>query len=184
MRRIVWTFGIIGGLIVAALFAITFQVGEGMSYESKMLVGYTSMVIALSTVFLGIKTYRDKHLNGTISFGKAFMVGLYITLIASALYVIGWKVYSHFYFPDYTEKFMADSTAEFMKTKPTAEQIADFNKDMEFWKWIFGNPILEALAIFLLEIFPVGVIITLISSAILKTSKKIAHPELSSHHTS
>ncbi|MBI1781815.1 MAG: DUF4199 domain-containing protein, partial [Sphingobacteriales bacterium] len=89
MKKIVLVNGIIGGLIVAVMMLISMAwLKNGHSnMEWGMVYGYASMIICFSFIFVAIKTYRDKYNNGTVSFGKAFMIGLYITLIASTFYV-------------------------------------------------------------------------------------------------
>lgn len=170
MRRIVWTFGLISGFIIIGMFVVTglMWTDDEMHFKNGVAVGYTTMIIALSSMFFGIKAYRDQQLNGSISFGKAFLVGLYITLIASTIYAVGWKIYSHFYMPDFFERYLAYSTEEFHRSNPTPEEIDAYNKDVKFMSWIFSHPLLEIAAVFLMEIFPVGIAISLISAAILR----------------
>ena len=89
MKKVVLTFGLIAGTVVTAsmLIGMSFMHGEQMDFDSGELVGYTSMIVAFSTIFFGIRSYRDNYSDGIISFGKAFKIGLYITLVASAMYV-------------------------------------------------------------------------------------------------
>ncbi len=63
-----------------------------VAYETSMLIGYASMLIAFSLVYVGIRNYRNKYNGGVISFGKAFKIGILIVLIASTLYVIAWMI--------------------------------------------------------------------------------------------
>ncbi|HEX2616209.1 MAG TPA: DUF4199 domain-containing protein, partial [Flavobacteriales bacterium] len=93
MKRIVLTYGIIGGIIVCAMMWLTLG-GGGHDWDNGLWIGYTTMVIALSTIFFAVRSYRDKYLNGSITFGKAFLMGLYITLVVSTLYVASWMVLS------------------------------------------------------------------------------------------
>jgi hypothetical protein len=66
-----------------------------------MLIGYASMLIAFSLVFVGIRNYRDKFNEGVISFGKAFKIGIMIVLIASTMYVVAWLIDYFFFIPDF-----------------------------------------------------------------------------------
>ncbi len=103
MTRIVFIFGLIASVILSILMFSTFPLLKSgvISYENGALVGYTGMVIAMVTIFFGIKSYRDNHLNGTISFGKAAGVGLLITLIAAVGYSISWEFYFNLFAPDF-----------------------------------------------------------------------------------
>ena len=53
-----------------------------------MVIGYTTMVLSFMLVFFGIRSYRENVGEGTIAFGRAFAVGILITLISSVLYVV------------------------------------------------------------------------------------------------
>jgi len=66
-----------------------------------MVVGYLSMLIAFFTIYVAVKTYRDKYNNGTVSFGKA----LIIALIASTMYVIAWAFVYKFIMPDFWDNY-------------------------------------------------------------------------------
>ena len=102
MKKIVWVSGLISGLIVSSLMAISIvRCYNGANYEGSMLIGYASMLAAFSLIFVGIKNYRDKYNNGIISFGKAFKIGLFIALIASTMYVITWLICYYFFIPDF-----------------------------------------------------------------------------------
>lgn len=61
--------------------------GKLEDFENGAFYGYASMIIAFSMIFVAIKSYRDKHLEGAITFKTAFKIGFYITLIASTMYV-------------------------------------------------------------------------------------------------
>src|SRR5207248_2905443 len=80
MKKNIIIYGLIAGIVVS--FPMLFTVNyishcEGnVDYNSSMLIGYASMLIAFSLVFVGIRNYRDKYNEGVISFGKAFKIGI------------------------------------------------------------------------------------------------------------
>jgi hypothetical protein len=90
MKKVVLVYGVLAGVALIIL-SIILQMSLG---EHSMVTGYVTMVLSLLMVFFGIKSYRDQHNGGVVSFGRAFQVGLYITLIASVFYVVGWEIYS------------------------------------------------------------------------------------------
>ena len=94
MKRIILIYGLLAGTIVGSMFFITMPLYEKgiLTMENGELVGYSTMIVALSLIFFGVKSYRDNQLEGSISFGKALQVGLLITLIASLMYAITWEV--------------------------------------------------------------------------------------------
>lgn len=168
MKKIVLVFGLISGLIVSTLMAISLAYHkDDMDYENGMLIGYASMIIAFSLIFVAIKTFRDKHNGGIISFKKAFLIGLWISLIASTLYVITWAIEYHYFMPDFMDKY----TAHYIE-KERAAGIAQAELDkkiaeMNSMKELYANPIFFALFTYM-EIIWVGLFITLISALILK----------------
>lgn len=168
MKKISVIYGLIGGIIVSAFMALTIpNMDSDTDMTLSMFMGFASMIVALSTVFLGIKKYRDVHLNGVISFGKAFLIGLYISLIASTMYVLTWMVISDLYMPNFMENYVEAQLNAFEQTAATAEEISQKREELNAMAESYKNPVIKALYTYM-EIFPVGLIITLISSLILK----------------
>lgn len=168
MKKNILVYGLIAGLIVAVLMGINVAlcVNSG-NFDSSMIIGYATMLIAFSMIFVGIKNYRDKYNGGLISFGKAFQVGLLITLIASTIYVVVWLVEEHFFYPDFMDKYIAHETAKLQASGLSAAKLASETKDLQDAKEMYNNPFLKILMTYA-EIFPVGLLVTIISSFILK----------------
>lgn len=166
MKKIVLTFGIIAGVIVSAMLFISMAI-ESVDFEGGELLGYATMIIALSTIFFGVKTYRDKYLNGTIKFGKAFLIGLYITLIASALYVASWMIIINTYGASFMDEYYQYSIEKIEQSGQPQAEIDLQIQQMEEFKELYKNPVVQ-IGVTFLEIFPVGLLISLISAAILR----------------
>jgi len=165
MKKIVIVCGLIAGLIVSAVMIIS--IATGHSNENGMLIGYASMILAFSLVFVGIKNYRDKYNNGIISFGKAFRIGLYIVLIASTMYVVAWLIDYFFFIPDFGEKYAAQMIDKLKASGASQVEIDNQSKEMASFTKMYKNPFFNALITYA-EILPVGLVITLISALILK----------------
>lgn len=170
MRRIVLTYGLIAGAIVAATMATTILVscrsGE-IDLEHGQVFGYASMVLAFLLVFFGIRRYRDTVGGGAIGFWRAVRVGLLITLVAGAVYVATWEVLYYGFVPDFAERYGAAVLERMRESGETAAAIAATEAEMaRFAEW-YRNPLLN-VGITFLEIFPVGLVMTLISAAILR----------------
>ncbi len=166
MKRIVLTYGIIGGIIVSGM--MWFTLGDGQhDWENGELIGYTTMVIALSTIFFGVKTYRDKHLGGSINFGRAFLVGLYITLIASTLYVASWMIMSANMQQDFMESYMEQAKAKLEQSGAPEAEVQAKVAEMKYFGELYKNPIVK-IGFTYMEILPVGLLISLVCAAILK----------------
>src|SRR6516225_1835075 len=102
MRKIVLTYGILAGVIIVTLWVITFSVMSGSEgSSSSMAIGYATMIVSLSMIFFAVRSYRDNYSGGSITFGRGFLIGFYITIIASVFYVVGWKIYSAIALPDF-----------------------------------------------------------------------------------
>ncbi len=172
MKKFIWVHGLIAGVIVAALMIISMSIFHKKGdYDGGMVVGYASMLIAFSLIFVGIKNYRDKHNQGFISFGKAFKIGILITLIASTIYVISWLINYYFFQPDFAEKYGAIMIDKLKASGASADKIAKETEEMASFAKMYKNPIIVILFTYV-EILPVGLLITLVSSLILKRKVK------------
>lgn len=169
MKKTVITYGIIAGLITGGLMLATMPlfVSGTVKMENGLWIGYTGMVIALSLVFFGVKSFRDHHAEGKITFGKAFLIGLGITLIASLFYVIAWEIT----FSRSGEWFMQQwSTGELDKLKSSGATEAELQIAEQEWDefgLLYQNPLIR-FGMTLMEIFPVGFLISLLSAALLR----------------
>src|SRR5262245_13440387 len=94
MRKVILTFGLLSGALISGFMIFGFWLWERSGKISgNELVGYASMVIALSMVFFGIKSYRDNYREGAIGFWKGVQVGALISLIATLMYAATWETY-------------------------------------------------------------------------------------------
>src|SRR5688572_16832662 len=106
MKKIVWTFGLLGGAVLAAGMLATLPFMDRIGFDRGMVIGYTTMGLAFLFVFFGVRSYRD-NTGGQLSFGRAFGVGMLIALVASACYVATWQLIYHKLAPDFGEKYAA-----------------------------------------------------------------------------
>lgn len=170
MLRIVLIYGVIGGFIVAGPMAVTwFMTPEGQIPENAALYGYASMLLAFTMVFVGIKHYRDRVLGGVIRFLPALGVGLGISAVASLFWVVGWELTlaAGFDFGGaYTDSVVAAAQA---RGAPAAEIERVRAETAEFLS-MYANP-LYRLPITFVEMFPIGVVVSLLSAAVLRNSR-------------
>jgi hypothetical protein len=172
MRKVTLIFGVLAGVIVAVFSFIIMGLCKNgsITFDSSDFIGYGSMVIALSMIFFGIKSYRDNYQNGAIKFGKGLQVGLLITLVAALIYAVAGETY--YQIDPEANVAMMDKYADFhlgkMKEKGAAPaEIEQKAKAMADLKEMNKNPLLR-FAITLAIILPVGVVITLVSAAVLR----------------
>ena len=168
MKRIVIIFGLISGLISSALMFLTlpFMHNGTVSFDNGYIVGYTAIVLSFLLVFFGIRSYRE-NAGGTITFGRAFSVGILITLISCLFYVASWEVIYFKIMPDFADKYAAHAISTMREKGATDAAIAEKKVEMEKMKTMLNNPLLNAAMTFI-EPFPVGLIMTLVSAAILR----------------
>jgi hypothetical protein len=167
MKKTVLIFGLISGVIMAALMFGTLPFTDSAWLQShSMFIGYTTMVLSFMLVFFGIRSYRENVGGGTITFGRAFAVGILITLISSVLYVITWEI-MYFGIPSFGQRFMTMCVAHVKNSGASPEAIQTQLNQLKY----LDNPVINAAMTFI-EPFPVGLIITLISAAILRKKMK------------
>jgi hypothetical protein len=132
-----------------------------------MMLGYTIMVASFLLVHFGIRSYRDNALAGQISFRRAFACGLLITLITCVCYVAMWEVLYFNFMPHFMDGYFA---AEIHKVQSsgldpatTAARVAAIERSQR----LYQNPLVN-MAYTFMEPLPVGLLITLLSAAILR----------------
>lgn len=166
MRRTVLTFGAMSGAILSGMLLLTLPFADAIGFDKGMLVGYATMVLAFMLVYFGVRSYRDHQLSGRISMGRAFAVGLLITLVASACYVATWQLIYFKLAPDFNEKYAAYAMEQARKSGATAAELAERAKEMAEFGKMYSNPLVNA-AITFLEPLPVGLLFTLVTAIVL-----------------
>jgi len=170
MQKTVLKFGLISGAIISILMSATVPFADKLGHS--LLLGYTTMVLSFMMVFFGIRSYRDNVGNGQISFGRAFAVGISITLISCICYVFTWEIIYFNFMPDFMDKYAAHMIDQMKNSGASAAVIQAKAQEFEKLKVMYKNPIINSLMTFI-EPFPVGLIITLISAATLKKKQQL-----------
>ena len=165
MKKNIIIYGVIAGIVVSILMLLS--ISYVTDYDTALFVGYASMLIAFSLVFVGIRNYRDKYNDGVISFGKAFKIGIMIVLIASTIYAIAWLIDYFYFVPDYLEKLSAKMLDKLKAGGASQIEIDKQIKEMADFGKMYKNPFFNAMMTYT-EILPVGLVVTLISSLVLK----------------
>ena len=177
MKKIVLTFGLISGAIFVVMMFTTMQFMDQIGFEKGHLIGYSTMVVAFLFVFFGIRSYRENIGNGYITFGRAFKVGILITLISCACYAISWEIVYFNFVPDFVDKYSQYLVEKSRAQGASPEQIANQVAEMKRFQTLYQNPIYNFLLTFFVEPFPVGLILTVISALILRKRPKEVQQE-------
>ena len=171
MKKIILVYGLCAGVVVSIVMlyltsSITSSEGN-IDFDKGMIIGYASMIIAFSLVFVGIRNYRNNCNGGVISFGKSFKIGMLIVLIASTIYVVSWLIYYFFFVPDFAEKYAIHMIENLKASGASQIEIDQQTAEMASFARSYKNPLFNAMLTYI-EILPVGLIVTLISAFILK----------------
>ena len=169
MVRIALIYGLISGLvIILGILGTTALAGDG--HHGSVWLGYLIMLVALSAILVGVKQHRDQALGGVITFWAGFGLGLGIALIASLAYVAVWEAYlaaTHYTFMDkYTAEILAAKRAAGVTGAAYAKAVAE----TDAMRRQYANPLLRMPETFM-EIFPVGLLVALVSAALLRNAR-------------
>ncbi|NBP69571.1 MAG: DUF4199 domain-containing protein [Cytophagia bacterium] len=169
MKKIILINGLIAGALVSLMLVITQYIfrSNNTTLDYGMLIGFSTMIIALSLIFVAIKTYRDRHQNGAITFGKAFQIGILIAVMASFMYATTWEIYFNTAGADFVEWYTKAQMDKLAQEGASEAAIAEMKTSLDNMATMYKNPIMR-FSMTLMEIFPVGLIITLISAGLLR----------------
>ena len=167
MFRIMLVYGAIAGVIIIAIMTAGMALNGGAGSQVQ---GYLTMVIVLSLIFVGIKRYRDKDLGGVIKFLPAFGLGAGIAAVAAVFYVLTWETSLHLTDFAWMENYKQSAIEGYEAKGLTGEALAEKTEALEAMMVNYRNPLIR-LPITFLEIFPVGLLVALISAALLRNPK-------------
>jgi len=168
MKKTVLIFGLILGLVLCGPWLIMVNMlYTNPEFKSNDVLGYAVLLVIYSLIFVGIRNYRNKELNGFITFGKAFKTGALITAIAATLYVVIWVFTYYLFIPDFMEVF----TQHVLYQCTSEEDLADKTIEMENFNRMYETPLFVILLTYA-EVVPIGLAVSLISALILKKPEK------------
>ncbi len=168
MKQIILKNGLIAGIVISVFMTGSMAYVYNSDHaDGSMLVGYASMLAAFSFIFIGIKRYRDSVSEGKISFFSGFKIGIGISVIASLMYVIAWAIEFHFFMPDFLDKYIVSEIEKLKELNLGTTELEAKIKEIESSKGLYDNPF-SFFAITFAEIFPVGLLVTIVSALILK----------------
>jgi hypothetical protein len=170
MFRKILVYGTVAGLIVGIPLSVLVVTQKGHDEPNGLLIGYATMLVALSTVFIAVKRYRDVDLGGVIGFWPALGMGLGISVVAGIFYVAAWETAVAVTHLDFAGSYAATLIAQKKASGVTGAALAKFVAEMEQFKVQYANP-LYRLPMTFAEIFPVGVLVSLVSAGLLRNSR-------------
>src|ERR1051325_10030688 len=150
MKRTVIVFGLLSGAVSSAMMFLTLPLirHDNVNFKHGEVVGYTAIVLSFLLVFFGIRSYRENH-GGSITFGRAFTVGILITLISCVFYVVSWEIIYFNIIPDFAERYTNAVVANMRAAGANDSAIAAKRKEMKNLKALLDNPLTNAGMTFL-----------------------------------
>ncbi|WDI32768.1 DUF4199 domain-containing protein [Hyphococcus flavus] len=170
MLRIALIYGSISGIIVISVMTAGIVFSDGKGAGASQAFGYLIMLIALSMIFIGVKRHRDTNLGGIIKFAPAFGMGIAIAAVAGVFYVAGWEAYLASTDYAFASQYAEGIIEAKRQAGVTGETLEKAIEDMDKMVTNYANP-LYRLPITFSEIFPIGLLIALISALILRNPK-------------
>ena len=164
MKRFVLRYGLIGGLFCISCGILNWLfIARSFDPAVSQVIGYLAIIISLICVPLGIKYYRDKLNNGTISFSQGFKIGLGICFITSFVVLCYGILFFSIAGDDY-EKWRTKglSESELNVLRARVAQMPEF----------MLTPWFQGFILFLI-VFLIGFIISIVSCFVMRRSKTI-----------
>jgi hypothetical protein len=171
MKKTILTFGLISGVFASLMMAATLPLEDKIGYDKSLVLGYTVIVLAFLMVFFGIRSYRDNNAGGQITFARGFAIGISITLIMCVCYVVSWEIIYFNFMHDFMDKYAARIIERAKASGASAAALQAQMDALNKQKQLYENPLYNSAMTFL-EPFPVGLLITLISAAVLRKKRQ------------
>jgi len=176
MKKTVLTFGLICAAVMAAMMFATLPFMDKIGFDRGEIVGYTTMILAFMLVFFGVRSYRENVGGGQLTFGRAFAVGILITVIACLGYVVAWEIIYFNFMPDFVDKYVSYAIEKARASGASQQVINAKLEELKSLKAIYNNVFFN-VAITFFEPLPVGLLVTLISALVLRKKKPQATTE-------
>lgn len=171
MLRKILSYGVVAGLLVGLPMGVLAFVLKGMPPDPwGMVITYLIMLLALSTVFIAIKRHRDEALGGVIRFWPALGLGLGISLVASVGYALAWEATLALTGMDFAGEYAKAMIKAEQAKGVSTQALARFTAEMEDFKRQYANPLFR-MPMTMVEIFPVGLLVSLVSAGLLRNSR-------------
>lgn len=172
MKQTVIKYGLISGIILAVCLAANMLLTEKLGLGHSLITGYATMVLGFSVVYFGVRSYRDNHLGGRISFGKAFKTGILISLITCLFYVVAWEaMFFGGMVGDFAKSYGDSVLAKEKAAGASQARLDSLDAQMKKFAEDYQNPLYNSALTFL-EPLPVALLFTLVSAGLLSRKRR------------
>jgi hypothetical protein len=170
LNRTVLTYGLVSAAASVAMMFVTLPFIEPATLATADVLGYSSILLSALLVFFGIRSYRE-HAGGWLAFGRGVSVGVRITLISSLLYAAAFEIMYFKIAPDFGERFSTCMVEHARTAGSSPQQIEDVAAQAALLKRLYDHPATNAALTFATS-FPIGLVVSIISAAILKRAER------------
>lgn len=117
--------------VISILISVVIWAGnimESLGIWAGSLIGLVNLVILVVLLVIFTKAYRNKYLDGYISFKDAFVFGLLVVIFSTIISSVYTFIFNSFIDPGYTERIMLamqTKTVEMLESKGMSQDIID-----------------------------------------------------------
>lgn len=166
MKSTILKYGGYSSITLLVFFCISWLFLEGLSFSIQEVLGYASIVLAVSFVYFGIKHYRDEINNNKLSFLDGLKLGLLIVVMPSIVFGLYNVIYVEVINPEFMDEYYTNYANNLKSTLSTEEFQIQIAK-LESEKDMFQNPFMQFFVMGV-TVFLIGIIGTVISTLVLK----------------
>jgi hypothetical protein len=171
-------YGGIAGAMIISVACVVVALDLPGHFETPWF-GYLVMLVALSLIFVGVKRFRDMECGGVITFRRGFVLGLGMALAAASIYILGWEIFLAVTGRDFMAEYTASTLDAMRADGAPSAAIEARAAEMRDFAASYRNPLVR-IPITFIEIFPVGLLVALVSAALLRNPRLLSIPRRSS----
>ena len=163
-------FGSAIGGIMSGVFLVFYLIGgepDPSHYRTGEIVGYTTMILSMLTIFFGMRSYRNKKLGGYITFIKGFLLGILIAAFAGLIFAAFSTFETAVLMPDFTDNYYNYQIEQLESSDLPQEQVQQRIEQMKNMPAFVKHPIFQGFLMGI-TVFLIGLPIAIISALILR----------------
>ncbi|MDB5088571.1 MAG: hypothetical protein JWR09_2565 [Mucilaginibacter sp.] len=150
MKKIILRYGLYAGLGEFVFFVLVWLIIDitHVSHKVQGMLGYVAILCPMVFVYFGIRYYRDRVNNGSISFLQALKIGMLIIIIPAVSYSIIETVYVIYIDPHFYENIAKYDLEQYRKVLSPA-QFATKLKEVNLQIKNLNNPLYNFIGMML-----------------------------------
>lgn len=178
MRKIIWLFGLLCGLLIGAGFFV--NIGDtATNFGSSEVLRYVLMVLVFGiALYFASRILQVRHFKGEINFSRSFIAGFYIILIGSVVYSLMWEVYFINHGEQYVQGYLADMKERLDSSNLGQLEVQSRYANQETIMASYKDSFIVRFGLTMAEIFPIGILIALAIAIFYSFVEKRSESEL------